>query len=102
MCQILYLLSERDTVLIRKVTSHNKEQKKNRRGGFFFIGLYVFKGFGEDGFVSLGKPGYTKISASTNICSLIPAVKGTCSDPAIYTFVPHCALEGCRVLSYTD
>jgi len=30
-----YLLLERDTVLSIKVTSHNNEQKKKMRGGFF-------------------------------------------------------------------
>lgn len=75
---------------------------KKRKGGVFFCsGLFAFKGFGEGGFVSLGKPGYTKISASPNICSLIPSAKGMYSDPPIYMFVPCYALESCRALSYS-
>lgn len=67
----------------------------------FLFGWFAFRGFGEDRFVSLGKPGYTRISASTTICSLIPSVKGMYSNPPIYTYVPHYALEIRRVLGRT-
>lgn len=68
----------------------------------FLFGCFSFRGFGEGRFVSLGKPGYCRISASTTICSLIPSVKGIYSNPPMYTFVPHYALEICRVLSRTN
>lgn len=136
MCQI-FTCSWKDTVLIIKVTSHNNEQKKEKKGCLwglcafvfcccvlvccfcwglllvfciwgrwgegccfalfccfvFLFGWFSFRGFGEGRFVSLGKPGYTRISASTTTCSLIPSVKGLYSNPPIYTFVPHYALE---------
>lgn len=74
-----------------QVISHDNEQKRTGRLAFSF-GLFAFKGFGKGGFLSLGKPGHTKISESTSTCSLIASVKGMYSDALIYTFMPHYAM----------